>query len=264
MSRAEGQLAGRVALITGGAAGFGRDATRTFVAEGAKVVVVDVNAEAGQALADELGDAVRFVRADVRREDQMQAPVDVAVQDFGGLDVMYHNAGTVGSAADLDTISVDEWNASFEMLLTASMIAIKVATAPMKARGGGSIILTSSAAGYRLGGSGPYAYTIAKSAVCTMGQYAALKLGKHGIRVNVIVPGAFRTALWDKHDLGQNVLAEDRWTRMQPLPFAGQTQFIADTALYLASDQSRFVSGVVLPVDGGLTIHRNSFASAEG
>lgn len=264
MSRAEGQLTGRVALITGGAAGFGRDATRSFVAEGARVVVVDRDATAGQALAEELGEAVRFVQADIRREDEMQAAVAVAVDVFGGLDVMYHNAGTVGSAADLDVISLEEWNASLEMLLTASMIAIKVATGPMKARGGGSIILTSSAAGYRLGGSGPYAYTIAKSAVCTMGQYAALKLGKHGIRVNVIVPGAFRTALWDKHELGQEVLAEDRFARMQPLPMAGQTQFVADSALYLASDQSRFVSGVVLPVDGGLTIHRNSFASAEG
>lgn len=257
-------MQGKVAVITGGAAGFGLESARKFVANGAKVVVVDIHEDAGRAVEAELGGAVRFVRADVRREADMRAAVDVAVTQFGGLDVMYHNAGTVGSAGGVDEISVEDWNAAMEMLQTATMIAIKVAVAPMKARGKGSIILTSSAAGVALGGSGPYAYTIAKSSVCMMGRYAALKLGRHNIRVNTIVPGAFKTALWEKHDLGAGMMAADNFARMQPLPIAGNPRHIADAALFLASDMSEFVSGVVLPVDGGLTLHRNSHSSIEG
>ena len=115
-----------------------------------------------------------------------------------------------------------------------------------------------------LGGSGPYAYTIAKASVCMMGRYAALKLGRHNIRVNTIVPGAFKTALWEKHALGEGMMAADNFGKMQPLPLTGAPRHIADAALFLASDMSEFVSGVVLPVDGGLTLHRNSHSSIEG
>lgn len=259
-----GLLDGRVAIITGGAAGFGLASTEKFVEHGAKVVVADIQEEAGKAIEQKFKGKVRFARADVRSEKDMRETVDLAVKHFGGLDVMYHNAGTVGSAAGVDEIGVEEWNAAIAMLQTATMLAIKVAVPQLKARGKGSIILTSSAAGVRLGGSGPYAYTVSKSAVNMIGQYAALKLGKHGIRVNVIVPGAFKTALWDKHDLGKDMVATNRFVKMQPLPIEGHPRFIADAALFLASDMSAFVSGVVLPVDGGLTLHRNSFSSVEG
>lgn len=254
----------KVAIITGGASGFGLEAARTFVAHGARVIVADIREVAGRQVERDLGEGVRFIRSDVRREDDMHAAVDLARAEFGGLDVMYHNAGTVGSPSGLDSISVEDWDAAMAMLQTATMITIKVAAPALKERGKGSIILTSSAAGYALGGSGPYAYTIAKAAVCQMGRYAALKLGKQGTRVNVIVPGAFRTALWDKHDLGQGQLRDDNFARMQPLPIAGQPRFVADAALFLASDMSEFVTGVVMPVDGGLTLHRNSHASVEG
>lgn len=257
-------LDGKAAVITGGAAGFGLEAAQKFVEHGGKVVIFDIQDEAGQAAAARLGPAARFLRGDVRREDDLRAAAGLAVAEFGGLDIMYHNAGTVGSAKGVDEITVEDWNAAMEMLQTATMLAIKVAVEPMKARGGGSIILTSSGAGVSLGGSGPYAYSTAKSAVCMMGRFAALKLGRHGIRVNTIVPGAFKTALWEKHQLGQGMMAADNFARMQPLPIAGNPRFIADAALFLASDMSAFVTGVVLPVDGGLTLHRNSHASIEG
>lgn len=257
-------LEGKVAIITGGAAGFGLESTQKFVENGGKVVVADIQEQAGRDVEERFKGKVRFIRTDVRKEDEMRAATDLAVKDFGGLDIMYHNAGTVGSAKGVDEISVEEWNAAMEMLQTATMLAIKVATEPMKARGKGSIILTSSAAGVTLGGSGPYAYTTAKSAVCMMGKYAALKLGKHNIRVNTIVPGAFKTALWEKHDLGQGMVKADNFSKMQPLPLTGHPRYIADAALFLASDMSEFISGVVLPVDGGLTLHRNSHSSIEG
>lgn len=257
-------LQDRVVIITGGAAGFGLEAARKFVAHGARVVVADIQEDAGRAIAAEHPDAIRFIRCDVRREADMRAAVDLATSEFGGLDVMYHNAGTVGSPDGIDSISVDDWNASLEMLQTATMLAIKVSAPALKQRGKGSIILTSSGAGVALGGSGPYAYTIAKASVCQIGRYAALKLGRQGTRVNVIVPGAVKTAIWEKHDLGQGQLKADNFSKMQPLPLTGQPHHIADAALFLASDMSEFVSGLVMPVDGGLTLHRNSFASVEG
>lgn len=256
-------LKGRVALITGGAAGFGLSSTEKFVEHGAQVVVADINAEAGAAVQARFGDAVRYVQTDVRRESDMREAVNVAVEHFGGLDVMYHNAGTVGTPAGIEEMDLAQWNAAMDMLLTASMLAIKVAVEPMKARGGGSIILTSSGAGVRLGGSGPLAYSTAKAAVLMLGQHSALKLGRHRIRVNTIVPGAFRTAIWEKHALGSGMLAENKFALMQPLPIEGHPRYIADAALFLASDMSAFVTGVVLPVDGGLTLHRNSHASIE-
>jgi NAD(P)-dependent dehydrogenase (short-subunit alcohol dehydrogenase family) len=257
-------LEGRIAIITGGCAGFGLEAVQKFVEHGGKVVVADIQEADGKALEERLAGDVRFCLADVRKERAMRDAVDLAVKHFGGLDIMYHNAGTVGSPAGVDEITIHEWNAAMEMLQTATMLAIKVAVEPMKARGKGSIILTSSGAGISLGGSGPYAYTVAKSSVTMIGRYAALKLGKHGIRVNTFVPGAFKTALWEKHALGEGMVAADNFAKMQPLPIAGRPRYIADAALFLASDMSEFITGVVLPVDGGMTLHRNSCASIEG
>jgi NAD(P)-dependent dehydrogenase (short-subunit alcohol dehydrogenase family) len=257
-------LKNRVAVVTGGAAGFGLSATERFVANGARVVIADIDAAAGAAAQQRLGSAVRFVQTDVRRESDLREAVGAAMKHFGGLDVMYHNAGTVGTPAGIEDMEAAPWNAAMDMLLTSSMLAIKVSVEPMKARGGGSIILTSSGAGVRLGGSGPLAYSTAKAAVLMLGQHCALKLGKHRIRVNTLVPGAFRTALWDKHALGIGMLAENKFALMQPLPIEGNPRHIADAALFLACDMSEFVTGIVLPVDGGMTLHRNSHASIEG
>lgn len=257
-------LEGRVAIITGGCAGFGLEAVQKFVEHGAKVVVADIQEDEGSALEERFPDQVRFSLTDVRDEAAMQGAVDLAVKHYGGLDIMYHNAGTVGSPSNVDDIDVADWDAAMTMLQTATMLAVKVAVQPMRERGKGSIILTSSGAGISLGGSGPYAYSVAKSSVTMIGRFAALKLGKYGIRVNTIVPGAFKTALWEKHALGAGMVAADNFAKMQPLPIAGNPRFIADAALFLASDMAEFISGVVLPVDGGLTLHRNSYASVEG
>lgn len=265
------RLEGKTAIITGGVSGMGYASAERFLDEGARLVIADVQVEKGRAMEARYGaDRLRFSPCDVRQERDIAAAVALAVDAFGGLDIMYHNAGAVGDATQLDTISVEGWNDTMSLLLGSTMLSIKHAVAPMRARGGGSIILTSSAAAVALGGSGPYAYTVAKAGVISAGRYAALELGPDNIRVNIIVPGAFMTSIWSGHvggdaDMGDRLgLETGRFARMQALPRAGETRNIADAALFLASDESAFVTGVALPVDGGLTLFRNSEASGAG
>lgn len=266
------RLQGKVAVITGAVSGMGLAACELFVAEGARVVIADVQAEKGEALARRLGDSVRFVHCDVREEADVRLAVATAVESFGGLDVMYHNAATTGDVSGLEDMTVEGWDDTQAMLLRANMLCIKYAVAPMKQRGGGSIILVSSAAAMALGGSGPFAYTVGKAGVIAMGRYAALQLGPHFIRVNTLVPGGFATSIWSGHIHGDAALGDqmsqamnlDHFARMQPIPRAGRVQDIAETALFLASDASSFITGTTLPVDGGLTLHRKWEATAEG
>lgn len=264
------RLQGKVAVITGGVSGMGLASCELFVAEGAKVVVADIQEEKGLALQKRLGESVAFVKCDIRSEKDIMAAVDMAVQRFGGLDVMFHNAGATGDVTPLDAISVEGWDDTQGLLLRSTMLCVKHSIEPMKKRGGGSIILTSSAAAVALGGSGPYSYTVAKAGMITLGRYAAFQLGEHYIRVNVIVPGGFATSIWSGHvggdaDLGDRMpLDLSHFARMQPIPRAGDVKDIAEAALFLASDNSTFITGVTLPVDGGLTLHRRSEATAAG
>ncbi|MBS3652046.1 SDR family oxidoreductase [Pseudaminobacter sp. 19-2017] len=265
-----GRLDGKVAIISGGVSGMGLAATELFVAEGARVVVADIQDEKGRALEQRFAGKVRFSLCDVREEADFVAAVVQAVDGFGGLDVMYHNAGAVGDYGGVDDISVEGWDDTQHLLLRSTMLALKVAVAPMKTRGKGSIILTSSAAPFSLGGSGPYAYSVAKAGVVAAGRYAALALGQYRIRVNTIVPGAVPTSIWSGHvggdaDMGDRLaLDRERFSRMQPLPQVGEARNIADAALFLASEASDFVTGVALPVDGGLCLYRAPEATANG
>lgn len=264
------RLKGKVAIITGGVSGMGLASCELFVAEGAKVVVADIQEEKGRALEKKLAGSVAFVKCDIRNEKDIMAAVSMAVARFGGLDVMFHNAGATGDVSPLDSISVEGWDDVQNLLLRSTMLCVKHAVEPMKKRGGGSIILTSSAAAVALGGSGPYAYTVAKAGMITLGRYAALQLGEHFIRVNTIVPGGFATSIWSGHVGGdaamgdQMKLSTERFAKMQPIPRAGKVEDIAEAALFLASDISGFITGVTLPVDGGLTLHRRHEATAAG
>jgi NAD(P)-dependent dehydrogenase (short-subunit alcohol dehydrogenase family) len=265
-----GRLEGKVAVITGGVSGMGLASTELFIDEGANVVVADIQAEKGAALERRFQGRLRFARCDVRSEADMAASVAFAIDSFGGLDIMYHNAGAVGDNSSIEDISVEGWDDTQHLLLRSTMLALKHSIEPMKKRGKGSIILTSSAAAVALGGSGPFAYTVGKAGVISAGRYAALALGQHKIRVNIIVPGAFPTSIWSGHigggaDMGDRLgLDLARFARMQALPQAGDTRNIADAALFLASEASDFITGVALPVDGGLTLHRSSEATASG
>lgn len=264
------RLQGKVAVVTGGASGMGLASTELFVSEGASVVVADVQEEKQIDMEERFGDQLRFVRCDVREESDIAAAVAVGESAFGGLDIMYHNAGAVGDRSSLVDITPEGWDDTHSLLLRSSMLTVKHAVEPLRRRGGGSIILTSSAAAVALGGSGPYAYTVAKAGVIALGRYSALELAPHSIRVNTIVPGAFATSIWSGH-VGGDARLGDRMREglkgfedMQAIPRAGDVQDIAEAAVWLASDSSSFVTGTALPVDGGLTLFRSDKATADG
>ena len=190
-------LSDRVAVITGGASGIGRATVLRFLDEGAKVVVGDFNAENGQALVDEVGDPdrLRFVRTDVAEEAEVEALIGAAVETFGGLDVLFNNAGVGGAFGPLTEISVDDWDRTFAVLVRSVFIGTKHAARVMIEQGrGGSIINTASVAGLG-GGGGPLAYSAAKAAVINLTYCSAVELARHRIRVNAICPGLIHTPL---------------------------------------------------------------------
>jgi NAD(P)-dependent dehydrogenase (short-subunit alcohol dehydrogenase family) len=262
-----GRLDGKVALITGGASGLGFAACELFVSEGASVLVADVQQERGLAITRELGERTGFVHSDVREESDVAASMAHAVERFGGLDVAYHSAGAVGDLGTVEDITVDGWDQTQSLLLRSSMLVVKHASVHMKARGGGSIILTASTAATSLGGSGQYAYSVAKAAVLGLGRFASLKLAEHLIRVNTIVPGSIPTPIWggllEREYVPDPGLDLESFARMQPLPRAGTPLDVAEAALYLASDASSFVTGATIAVDGGQSLFRPELGRGE-
>ncbi len=250
-----GRLDGKVAIVTGGASGIGRASAFTFLREGARVVIGDLNdtsiAETA-ALAASQGHADRLasLRADVSVERDVARLIELAMDTFGGLDAIFNNAGLGGAFGPIGETSVEEWDFTFAVLVRGVFLGIKHASSRMKALGrGGSIINTASVAGIN-GGGGPHAYSAAKAAVVNLTRAVSLELAAHRIRINAIAPGMIKTPL----AVGQR---EDAWERRvqerQPWPEPGMPQHIADTALFLASDESRFITGQVIVVDGGLS-----------
>ena len=255
-----GRLEGKVAIVTGGASGMGRATVERFVAEGAKVVVADLQDEKGAEVQEALGDAVAFLRTDVGSEADVKAMVDLAVDRFGGLHCLFNNAGFGGVSGPVDETALgtpydNTWGAMF----TGPLLGMKHAAPVMKANGGGSIITTASVAGLR-GGYGPHVYSGIKAAVIGLTRSVALELGPFSIRVNAICPGGIATPIF----AGANALepgANVDWAaavrpvleKIQPIPRAGEPEDIANAALFLASDESSFVTGHALVVDGGLT-----------
>lgn len=255
MQDGSGRLAGRVAMITGGASGMGLATVRRFLAEGARVAIADLNADAGAAVLDELaeggyGDDVCFARTDVAVEDDVAAAVATAVEAFGRLDVVFNNAGVGGAFGPITEVAVEDWDYTFGVLVRGVFLGIKHGARAMIDGGrGGSIVNTASIAGLS-GGSGPQAYSAAKAAVINLTRAAAVELGPQRIRVNAICPGAILTPLLDTSQ-GPDLV--ERLDRLQPWPAHGVGDDIAGAALFLACDDARFVTGDALVVDGGLT-----------
>ena len=243
-----GRLDGKVAIITGGSRGQGEAEVRLFAAEGAKVVVSDVLVDEGQAVADSLGDAAVFLRHDVSREDDWEAAVNLATERFGGLDLLVNNAGILHNA----TIAKHTLEA-YERVIAVNQIGvflgIRSAIAPMRARGGGSIVNISSGAGIRATKFG-FAYGASKYAVTGMTACAALELARDNIRVNSIHPGVIDTPMVASDDS----TITDRIVRATPLRRVGEPIEIARVALFLASDESSYMTGAHVPVDGGVTV----------
>lgn len=248
-----GALDGRVAVVTGGASGIGRASVLRFLAEGASVVVGDLNTENGSRLLDELDaesrDRTRFVVTDVADEDAVAALLATATTDFGALDVVFNNAGVGGAFGPITELDVAAWDRTFAVLTRSVFLGTKYAARAMLAQGtGGSIINTASVAGL-VGGAGPQAYSAAKAAVVNLTYSTAVELAPHRIRVNAICPGFIVTPL----AVGRHEDAVvGKVSQVQPWPDSGQPADIAAMALWLASDDSRFVTGEAIRVDGAL------------
>jgi NAD(P)-dependent dehydrogenase (short-subunit alcohol dehydrogenase family) len=250
-----GKLDKKVAVITGAASGIGRATAVRFAGEGAAVVIADLNREGGEAAVrdckENAGNAV-FQLADVSREEDIKGAVDRAVKEFGRLDIIYNNAGLGGAVGPLEKTTSDNWDKTFAILLRAVFLGIKYATPEMRKLGGGSIISTASIAGIR-GAAGLHAYCAAKAGVISLTRSAALELAKDKIRVNCICPGLIATPLTYNRIPGGEQTANQLFAAFQPWPRAGRPEDIAAMATFLASDDSEFVSGQAMVVDGAVT-----------
>jgi NAD(P)-dependent dehydrogenase (short-subunit alcohol dehydrogenase family) len=250
-----GRLDKKVAVITGAASGIGRAAAIRFAGEGASVVIADLNREGGEAAVRdcrENGGHAAFQLTDVSKEENVKAAVDRAVKEFGRLDIIYNNAGLGGAVGQLEKTSAENWDRTFAILLRAVFLGIKYAAPEMRKVGGGSIISTASIAGIR-GAAGLHAYCAAKAGVISLTRSAALEFAKDKIRVNCICPGLIATPLTYNRLPGGEQTATQLFQGFQPWPRTGRPEDIAAMALFLASDDSEFVSGQAMIVDGAAT-----------
>ena len=257
------RMQGKVAVVTGGASGIGKRTIERFVAEGGKAVIADIDEARGLRLKDDLGEAARYVRCDVTVEADIEAAVAAAVGAWGRLDLMYNNAGTGGDGSPIVSLTPEGWDATMNLLLRAPMLGIKHAAPVMKRQGGGCIVSTASVAGL-VPGSTPTAYGVAKNAVTYLTQCAAMELAADKIRVNCICPGVIATPILGKSAGMASQAAESTVETIrqasagfQPIPRGGVTDDIAGAVLYFASDEASFLTGVVLPVDGGFSAGRS-------
>ncbi len=251
-----GRLEGRVAVITGAASGIGEGTVRRFVQEGAKVIIADVQDLPGAALAKELGQDTRFVHTDVTSEDDVARAIDLAVSEFGHLDIMFNNAGIVGVVGRIAETNSDQWDKTVAILMRGIFLGMKHASRVMVPRKTGVILSTSSTAGI-LGGLGPHCYTACKHAVIGLTKSVASELAQHHVRVNAISPGNTATAMTSAVMSGDPATLDITMQHIastSPLGIAGLPIDIANAALYLASDEARYITGHTLVVDSGQTV----------
>lgn len=264
-----GRLDGKVAIITGGASGMGAATVERFVAEGAKVVIADILVDKAKAMAGALEPNCGFVHCDVRSEADVSGAVDFAVSRWGRLDCMFNNAGKGGDMHGISETSLEQWEEFHAVLLRGVFLGMKHAARVMKKQGSGSIISTSSVAGLRAC-YGPHPYSSAKAAVVHLTRAVAMELATHSIRVNCIAPGGIATAIFGvsaglTQEQSERLLPSliPGMAQSQPIPRAGMPRDIASAALWFASDESSFVTGHVMPVDGGLIVGRSWEAVVE-
>lgn len=251
------RLQNKVAIITGASAGIGRAAAKLFAAEGAKLVlgarrekelnalVAEIEAAGGKAVA---------VAGDVRSEDYAKALVKAAVDNYGRLDIAFNNAGVFGESGPSTGVSEAGWNEAIAVNLTGSFLGAKHQIAEMVKNGGGSVIFTSTFVGHTAGFPDAAAYAASKSGLIGLTQVLAAEFGPQGVRVNAILPGAVDTDMFQT--VNNTVEAQAFITGLHALKRVGKPEELARSVLYLASDDSSFVSGTASLVDGGLSINR--------
>jgi len=255
------ELDGKVAIITGGSNGIGRGAVEVFAEEGARVVIADLDVEAGEALARDIGSSARFMRTNVARREELRALIDFALAEFGDIDILFNNAGMTGAFhqrlldddfADFDTVM----NTNLASIMHATRFAAK----HMVTKGRGSIINTSSIAALEPSYAIPV-YRASKAGINVFTRCAAVDLGEYGIRVNAIAPGGIPTRMNSLVQPGltkaetQGLIAAMEPARLitQPLKHVGNPRDIGHMAMFLASDRAAHITGQVIAVDGGVT-----------
>ncbi len=253
------ELAGKVAIVTGGASGLGYATVKKFVVEGARVVVADLDAERGEELAAECGESARFQRVDVSDAEQVSAVVSTAVNTFGGLHVMINNAG-ISSRMHSSFLRDDlaDFDRVMSVNLRGVMLGTREAARHMSKAGGGSIVNVSSIGGMQAGG-GVMAYRASKAAVLHFSKCAAIELAPYDIRVNCLAPGSIVTPILASSVQHMSEEVRDKLVKSsreamrknRPLDREGTPDDVAEAALYFASDRSAYLTGTVLPVDGG-------------
>lgn len=255
------ELAGKVAIVTGGASGIGRATAELFVAEGAKLVIADVNDAQGEALAAQLGKAALFRRTDVSSKEEVQALVDFAVARFGGLHIMFNNAGISGAQY---ARFLDDELADFQHVVGINlfgMMAGSQSAARHMAQHGGGVILNNASIAGLLPGQALMTYRATKAAVIMLSKSLAIDFAEYGIRVNCLAPGHIRTPLTSFAPPGISEEVAERVKQAvgaafdvnQPLKRTGRPEDVAQVALFMVGERSAQMTGVILPVDGGIT-----------
>jgi NAD(P)-dependent dehydrogenase (short-subunit alcohol dehydrogenase family) len=236
------RLEGKIAIVTGAASGIGKAAAALFASEGATVIAADVAQAEG------------VVAADAGREEEVRGLIDLATREHGGLDIFFANAGISGGLASIFEQTPEDWQQILQVNLIGPFLAVKHAAPVIRQRGGGSIICTASVAGLRAGAGGP-AYSASKAGVINLVAVAATQLAGSNVRVNAICPGLIETGMTKPfYDHARAAGKEDRLGHLNPLKRGGVPEEIARAALFLASDESSYVNGHALVVDGGLSI----------
>jgi NAD(P)-dependent dehydrogenase (short-subunit alcohol dehydrogenase family) len=252
-----GALAGKVAIVTGASSGIGRAAAMLFACEGAKVVVTARRQGELDALVLEIeraGGRAAAAAGDIRREELAKSLVETAIDRFGGLDVAFNNAGSVGEMGAIPDLPVASWRETLETNLTSAFLCAKYQLPAMLARGGGSIVFTSTFVGYTVGFPGMAAYAAAKAGLIGLTQVLAAEFGSKGIRVNALLPGGTDTPAG--RSVANTPEVKAFVESLHALKRMAAPEEIARSALYLASDASSFVTGAALLADGGVSIAR--------